>query len=78
MNRLILAFFLGGLTATTACDTSTTDTDAMDTSAAWTCPEPTDSCMNEENYQECLDVVATCEGEILIMESCPLQFGCDD
>jgi hypothetical protein len=78
MNRLFLAFLTAGAMATTACDTSATDSSATDTSPAWACPEPTDSCMNEENHQECLDVVATCEGEILIMESCPLQFGCDD
>jgi len=42
------------------------------------CPLATDSCMNDENHQACLDVVATCDGNLLIMESCPLQFGCDD
>ena len=56
-----------------ACQSSPSDT-----SSAWTCPEPTEACMDEENYQQCLDVSATCEGEILIMESCPLQFGCDE
>jgi hypothetical protein len=32
--------------------------------------------MNEANHAQCLEVAATCAGEILQMESCPLQFAC--
>ena len=60
-----------------ACNTSQTD-EADSSSLQNLCPDVTDACMNEENHQECLDVAATCEGELSIMESCPLQFGCDD
>ena len=73
MTRLFTATVLGASLFSVACDDSDDDT-----SSQWTCPEPTEACMDEENYQQCLDVTATCEGEILIMESCPLQFGCDD
>ncbi|TNE86976.1 MAG: hypothetical protein EP330_20420 [Deltaproteobacteria bacterium] len=40
------------------------------------CPPATDPCMDADLYQECLDIEATCDGGLLIMESCPLQFGC--
>ena len=73
MTRLFTATVLGATLFSVACDNADDDT-----SAQWTCPEPDEACMDEENYQQCLDVVATCEGELLIMESCPLQFGCDD
>gem|GEM_PF-3476253 len=41
------------------------------------CPPLTDPCMNAENHQECLEVEATCEGVVLVAESCPLQFSCE-
>lgn len=51
------------------------------------CPEPdptlcTDlmetqpGCMTEENLPECEAANEACPGEVLVMESCPLQFGC--
>ena len=73
MTRFCIASVLATALCLAACESSPSDT-----GPAWTCPEPTESCMDEDNYQQCLDVTATCEGEILIMESCPLQFGCDD
>ena len=45
--------------------------------SASVCPAPTDPCMNEDNYQECLDAEASCTGNLVLLESCPLQFGCD-
>lgn len=34
-------------------------------------------CMNDENYAECVEAEQTCGGEnVMIMESCPLQFAC--
>ena len=47
-------------------------------STASTCPAATDACMNEDNYADCLEVEANCSGSLLILESCPLQFSCDD
>ncbi len=52
---------------------------AADTSAAYQCPTvEEDSCMTDELYQECLDVVSSCEsGNIIVAESCPYaSFGC--
>jgi hypothetical protein len=34
--------------------------------------------MNEENHAQCLVIAASCQGEILQLESCPLQFSCSD
>jgi hypothetical protein len=33
-------------------------------------------CMNEDNLAECKTAQAECPGNVLVMESCPLQFGC--
>jgi len=33
--------------------------------------------MNESNRAECLALAATCEGAIVQLESCPLQFACE-
>lgn len=40
------------------------------------CPALTDACMNEENYKQCLDLEAAGCQDLLILESCPLQFAC--
>ena len=63
--RLILLLVLVG------CGVSAAD-------SASVCPAPTDPCMNEDNYQDCLDVEATCNAGLLTLESCPLQFACGD
>jgi hypothetical protein len=63
MSLLIILLF--------SCESAQQDT-------ASSCPAVTDVCMDQQNHQECLDVESTCNGELLIMESCPLQFGCDD
>ena len=52
-----------------------TPTPADSTSA---CPAPEESCMNSENHAACLEVEATCDGELPFLESCPLQFACSD
>lgn len=78
MHRLLIPLLSTSLILASGCDSSSNDSSSDDTSPSWSCPEPNDACMDEDNYQQCLDVVATCEGEVLIMESCPLQFGCDD
>jgi len=41
------------------------------------CPEPTAACMNEENHADCLQLEQSGCVQILILESCPLQFACD-
>ena len=65
------AMWFIALLVTIGCGSTPEDTASV-------CPPPTDSCMNEENHQECLDVEATCTGYVSVMESCPLQFGCED
>ena len=46
--------------------------------AAETCEgyAPTDGCMNETAFAQCQEMAAQCPGEVQVMESCPLQFGC--
>ena len=42
------------------------------------CGAPDDPCMNEQNWAQCRDLEKVGCENILIMESCPLQFGCND
>lgn len=35
-----------------------------------------DACMNEDNLAQCRAMAAQCPGQVQVMESCPLQFGC--
>ncbi len=34
--------------------------------------------MNEDNHAACMEIAAACTGELVQLESCPLQFACDD
>ncbi len=36
----------------------------------------TDSCMNAENFAVCQEMSRRCPGQVLDLESCPLQFAC--
>lgn len=38
--------------------------------------EADSACMNEDNLADCEEANEACPGEVLVMESCPLQFGC--
>ncbi len=38
--------------------------------------KPGDSCITEENLARCKGMAAKGPGEVLAMESCPLQFAC--
>lgn len=41
------------------------------------CPDPSDSCMNEHNFDECLDLIDSgCDTVVVMPSSCPLQFIC--
>eukprot|EP00586_Coscinodiscus_wailesii_P014752 CAMPEP_0172498666 /NCGR_PEP_ID=MMETSP1066-20121228/115529_1 /TAXON_ID=671091 /ORGANISM="Coscinodiscus wailesii, Strain CCMP2513" /LENGTH=125 /DNA_ID=CAMNT_0013272043 /DNA_START=133 /DNA_END=510 /DNA_ORIENTATION=+ len=41
------------------------------------CMTPESPCMNEENYESCMDLLKTCpEENIRVLESCPVQFTC--
>jgi hypothetical protein len=42
------------------------------------CPAPTEGCMNADNHKACLEAEAKCPGKVLTLESCPLQFACED
>ena len=35
-----------------------------------------DPCMTADNLEQCEDASAQCPGMVMVMESCPLQFGC--
>ncbi|AKF09907.1 hypothetical protein DB32_007056 [Sandaracinus amylolyticus] len=35
-----------------------------------------DACITEENLAQCREMAAQCGGEVLVLESCPLQFAC--
>ncbi|MGE0788195.1 MAG: hypothetical protein AB7S26_21160 [Sandaracinaceae bacterium] len=37
-----------------------------------------DSCMGDDAFAQCQAAAAQCPGEVLQMESCPLQFACPD
>lgn len=72
MTTLLTLFFLFLGCGEKSDDTSTT-------ASNYECPTvQEDSCMTEELYQECLDVVESCEsGNIVVAESCPYaSFGC--
>ena len=72
MTTLLTLFFLFLGCGEKSDDTSTT-------ASSYECPTvQEDSCMTEELYQECLDVVESCEsGNIVVAESCPYaSFGC--
>ena len=76
MTRILaLASCLAVCGFAVGCGSSTPPSQAAEESA---CPAPTDACMNAENYAECLSVEASCEGEVVHLESCPLQFGCSE
>ena len=53
--------------------------DGQDPPSTNPCGNPTDPCMNDENYNECIQLVEVdgCQ-QVFVMESCPSQFGCDD
>ena len=75
MNTTQIPWLIAALLLTAACSSGVPG-EGDDTASA--CPPVTDPCMNEENHQACLDVEASCDGSLSIMESCPLQFGCED
>ena len=60
-----------------ACGSSTHPPADADPSAA-TCGGygPNDACMNEDNFAACQAREAECPGQVLALESCPLQFAC--
>jgi hypothetical protein len=35
-----------------------------------------DACVTDENLAQCRALAARCPGQVLVMESCPLQFAC--
>lgn len=42
------------------------------------CGDPSDPCMNEENWDRCNEFVEAGCRDLIIMDSCPLQFVCSD
>lgn len=52
------------------------DTSVGSDAAACEGYSPGDSCIDESNFAQCQEMAAQCPGEVLVMESCPLQFAC--
>lgn len=76
MKPLITLISLTLLTLTGCGEKSA---DSGTDSTAYQCPTvEEDSCMTEDLYQECLEVLASCDsGNIVVAESCPYaSFGC--
>lgn len=74
-HAIIVLFALSAI----ACGTSTHPPAAPDgDTASETCAGhgPNDSCMNEDNFAQCQAREAECPGQVLVLESCPLQFAC--
>ena len=42
------------------------------------CPDRNAGCMNDENWHECKEIEESGCQDLLILESCPLQFRCGD
>ncbi len=73
--RSILCFSLLAALAGCGATSSEPQTDAR---AADTCAghSRTDACITEENFAQCQAREAECPGQVLSLESCPLQFAC--
>ena len=52
------------------------DTNSTTTSSV--CGSPTDACMNQENYEHCKSLEEGGCIDVGVLESCPLQFTCND
>ena len=78
--KTILTVLCLSLSTLIGCGEKTDDTSSTnDTNDTYQCPTvEEDSCMTEELYEQCLEVVDTCEsGNIVVAESCPYaSFGC--
>lgn len=41
------------------------------------CPAPEENaCENEETHEQCLARHEECPGEVMVLESCPVQYAC--
>jgi hypothetical protein len=48
-----------------------------DGNGATDCPYAAgDACITEENLAQCQEMARQCPGEVMALESCPLQFAC--
>ena len=45
---------------------------------AWECPDLKDACMTDENWNYCREIHQSGCQNLVVMESCPLQFACGD
>ena len=70
-RALLIAALLAG------CGSNASSTEPDGTTPAEGCPYAVDDpCMNEDNHAACLEVASKCPGEVVQLESCPLQFSC--
>lgn len=61
-----------------SADQTTTGDDVVDDADGASCEGYAigDACITEDNFAQCQEMAAACPGEVLAMESCPLQFAC--
>jgi len=66
------------MTSTRTPGMTITTTLEMTSTSASTEPgcDPQGLCMNEDNARQCRSMVSQCGSKVVVMESCPLQFGC--
>jgi hypothetical protein len=70
--RILSVLVLFPFVAAIGCGAQLVDCDALARDQA--------ACMDEETIADCKATNAQCEesgGEVLVLESCPLQFACD-
>lgn len=75
-----LLFACGTATPTPATGPATAPAANASTApgASADCPAPSAACMNQDNHARCLALAKKCPGKVLQLESCPLQFACED
>lgn len=77
MKHVISVFGFSVLTALVGCGATSreaqSDAQTDDTCAGHS---RTDACITEENFAQCQAREAECPGQVLSLESCPLQFAC--
>lgn len=73
MSRTVALSFIMLIAASCGATSHSPDGAATESCGGY---RPTGECMNEENFAQCLEREAECPGQVIALESCPLQFDC--
>lgn len=77
MSRLGLVCAFASIVLSVGCGGSppppASDVDEDSTCAGYS---PSHQCMNPDNFELCRALESECPGQVVVMESCPLQFSC--